>query len=178
MKNKNLIKTLKCIVLIIIGLLGISCILYVEIMEIFINHNVKKYNFDSIDFMFLINIPLFIWYIVHYIRFLPTKKSHDYNYNAIYNNIKESGTKRTETVFKDNKFCFNNKIQIVLLLMFCVIALFICCIDLVLFTIISWFAQTILFWLTIILGSLIGIIATVKLFIVCVKKIIALVKSS
>lgn len=178
MKNKNLIITLKCVVHIILGILGISCILYVEIMEIFINHNVKKYNFDYIDFMFLANIPLFIWYIVYYIRFLPTKESHDYNDNEISNNIKESGTQRTETAFKDNKFCFNIKIQIALLLIFGVIALFICCIDLVLFTIISWFAQTILFWLTIILGSLIGIIATVKLFIVCVKKIIALAKSS
>lgn len=168
-KLKYTVANVKNIFCILLAMVGELCIINIIITMRIEYKSIKTFYPGNDSFLFLLNIPLLLIYMIIYLKKI---KSGIYtNNNRIYSNI----DKEHDTIFNNKGYDRQNnkRIKLTLLFMACIGCFTIGIYDM-LYPVISLCLPNLFYQINI--GCLIGLIACFKLFIVCFQRIYIVAK--
>lgn len=168
-KLKPIMANVNNILCILLAMVGESCIIKIIITMGIEYKSIKTFYPGNDSFLFLLNIPLLLIYMILYLKKI---KSGIYtNNNRIYSSI----DKEHDTLLNDKGHDRQNnkRIKLTLLSMACIGCISIGIYDM-LYPIISLCVPNLFYQINI--GCLIGLIACIKLFIVCFQRIYIVAK--
>lgn len=174
-KNKNIERGITInVICLIIGLIGGLCILYVSISIAFVYKNITTYHPKSEELIFMLNAMIILWYIIHHYHKMRNQK-HSKIERADFDSkeqflpfpMKING-KKLNCTFVNSAY---NKLlpKLIMYSIICMLTLYLGFYDFVVFPYISWFSPKLFIPMNI--GSLIGLIACINLFVLSIKHI-------